>query len=67
MMLRVNGEEQDFSEKIDTVKQLLDALDVKTQVAAVEVNGKIVDPQLFEQAPLKDRDKVEIVSFVGGG
>jgi thiamine biosynthesis protein ThiS len=67
MILRVNGEEKTFYEKIDNVKQLLDVLGVKPHLAAVEVNRTIVDPKLFEQTMLKDRDRVEIVSFVGGG
>ena len=67
MILRVNGEEKVFSEKVTNVLQLLEVLGIKAQRAAVEVNGEIADPGQFEQTGLQDRDRVEIVSFVGGG
>ena len=37
------------------------------QRVAVEKNGKIVPKKLFETEMLGDADKIEIVSFVGGG
>ena len=67
MILRVNGKEKTFSEKPENVLQLLESLGVKTEMAAVEINGDIVNPELFAQTELQDGDKVEIVSFVGGG
>jgi sulfur carrier protein len=67
MMLRLNGEEKTFSNKIKTVSQILGELGVHTLRAAVEINGKIVNPALFEKTFLEDRDRIEIVSFVGGG
>ena len=67
MILRLNGEEKNFSDKTDTVKKLLEAIEVNAQRVAVEINGGIVDPKLFSETLIHDRDKVEIVSFVGGG
>jgi thiamine biosynthesis protein ThiS len=67
MILRVNGKEKTFSAKPENVTQLLDALGVKTQLAAVEINGDIVSSDLFPQTTLHEGDKIEIVSFVGGG
>jgi len=37
------------------------------QRVAVEKNGKIVPKKMFESEILSDRDRLEIVSFVGGG
>jgi len=37
------------------------------QRVAVEKNGKIVPKKLFETETFVDADKIEIVSFVGGG
>ena len=67
MILRLNGEEKTFSDKTDTVSKLLETLEVNAQRVAVEINGGIVDPKLFSETLIHDSDKVEIVSFVGGG
>ena len=67
MILRINGEEKTFSGKTGNVMDLLHTLGVKPVMAAVEINGNIVDPNLFNKTLLQDGDKVEIVSFVGGG
>ncbi len=66
MKLLVNGEFKEFK-KIETISQLLQELNVKTQFVAVELNGKIVYKEEFDKALLKDGDRVEVVSFVGGG
>ncbi len=67
MMLRVNGEEKNFTEKVANAEHLLMLLNVKTKMAAVEVNGRIISPEMFFKTALSEGDKVEIVSFVGGG
>ncbi|TGV00349.1 sulfur carrier protein ThiS, partial [Mesorhizobium sp. M00.F.Ca.ET.186.01.1.1] len=33
----------------------------------VERNGEIIDRSLYEQTPIADGDRIEIVHFVGGG
>lgn len=33
----------------------------------VEVNGNIIEKARYDQVVLKNKDQVEIVSFVGGG
>ena len=67
MILRVNGEQKEFSEEIKTLKQLLDALKIPCQRIAVERNGEISDPGSFELVDLQEDDRIEIVTFVGGG
>lgn len=67
MNLIINGKEKAFSEEIDTVSQFLRALDVNTRHVAVEINGRIVEPTLFSETKVRNRDRIEIVSFVGGG
>ena len=34
---------------------------------AVELNGKIINRNRYRLAYLKDKDKIEIVHFIGGG
>ena len=67
MIIRVNGEEKIFSDTIASLGQLLALLGAPAQRIAVEINGEIVDPARFASTPVRDRDKIEIVSFVGGG
>lgn len=50
-----------------TVADLLRELELKTERVAVELNLEILDRATFDQRPLKDGDRVEILSFIGGG
>ncbi|AXP08458.1 sulfur carrier protein ThiS [Campylobacter hepaticus] len=61
----INGEKLDFKEIkfIDLVK----IRDLKIEFIALELNGKIIPKNEFENLVLKENDKAEIVSFVGGG
>ncbi|MFH1074023.1 MAG: sulfur carrier protein ThiS [Candidatus Firestonebacteria bacterium] len=66
MKLIVNGEEKSYSAHL-TVLGLVKRYGLKKEGVAVEVNKKIVKKADYENMPLKDGDKVEIVHFVGGG
>lgn len=50
-----------------TVADLLRELEIKTERVAVELNLEILDRATFDQRSLKDGDRVEILSFIGGG
>jgi len=50
-----------------TVLELLNGLDIKPQGIAVELNLEIVPKSKYEETPLRDGDRVEIVRMVGGG
>ena len=67
MIIRVNGEEKHFSNTVASLGELLALLGAAAQRVAVEINGEIIDPALFASTPVQDKDKIEIVSFVGGG
>ncbi|MCP4716148.1 MAG: sulfur carrier protein ThiS [Deltaproteobacteria bacterium] len=67
MMLTVNGEQKQFQPSPRTVADLLELLTVPGRRTAVEQNGLIVDPNSFTTAGLQENDKLEIVTFVGGG
>lgn len=34
---------------------------------AVEINGEIISKSLFAETTVQDGDRIEVVSFVGGG
>ena len=72
-MIKINGEKKELA-NINLLDYLLKN-GFKTEVLAVELNGRIVKKRdksyfgKYENAvtPLCDGDIVEIVSFVGGG
>lgn len=64
--IHVNGEARTWRSGA-TVAELLQDLDIRTERVAVELNLEILDRATFEQRSLKDGDRVEILSFIGGG
>lgn len=66
MKIIVNGEEQTYNAPL-TVTVLLQELNLRTEQVAVEVNLKILDRSNFSTWTLQENDKVEILSFIGGG
>ncbi len=64
--IHVNGEARPW--RLDgTVADLLQDLDIKSERVAVELNLEILDRAVFPQRQLKNGDRVEILSFIGGG
>jgi thiamine biosynthesis protein ThiS len=45
----------------------LQDLEIRTERVAVELNLEILDRTAFGQRLLKEGDRVEILSFIGGG
>jgi thiamine biosynthesis protein ThiS len=64
--IHVNGEARDWRGDA-TVADLLRDLDITTERVAVEVNLEILDRAMFAQHRVKDGDRIEILSFIGGG
>lgn len=50
-----------------SVAALLEELDLHQTRVAVERNGEIVPRATYAQTPLAEGDRVEVVTFVGGG
>ena len=67
MKLQVNGQVRECGPQLENVGQVLVFFGVPWVRAAVELNDEVVDPGLFDATPVRDGDKIEIVSFVGGG
>lgn len=61
----INGQKFDLKELkfMDFLKEK----GLKAEFIALELNGRIVSKSEFENLILKENDKAEIVSFVGGG
>ena len=66
MTLHLNGEPRDFSDGL-TIASLVEALGMKPDRVAVELNLEIVPRANWQATTLKDGDKLEVVHFVGGG
>lgn len=66
MQIHVNGEPRDYAAGL-TIADLLSHLDIRGDRVAVELNLEILDRGQFPTRTLKDGDRVEIISFIGGG
>lgn len=64
--IHVNGESRTVPSD-STVTALLNELEIRPDRVAVEVNLQIVDRQSFDRQMLQEGDRVEIISFIGGG
>jgi thiamine biosynthesis protein ThiS len=66
LTILVNGEEKELADG-STVAELIEAIGLKPERLAVELNREIVRRAEWGSTSLSDGDKVEIVHFVGGG
>lgn len=66
MRVFVNSKEHEIAAGA-TVQSLLEALNLAAQRVAVEVNAQLVARAEWPRFRLKEGDRVEVVSFVGGG
>ncbi len=66
IQIHVNGECRDCRVG-STVADLLRELEIKTERVAVELNLEILERKDFDQRGLQEGDRVEILSFIGGG
>jgi sulfur carrier protein len=64
--IQLNGESRDISEGT-TVADLLRGLDIRADRVAVELNLEILERNNFATQHLREGDRVEILSFIGGG
>ena len=65
-MILVNGETLDIREGA-TVLELLEAQGYRLGIIAVEYNGMILKKEDYGTTVLHEGDKLEVLSFVGGG
>ncbi len=66
MQIILNGETKTFPEGI-SILDLLEVLKTDRNRVAVEVNLNIIPRRLHGETKLKENDRVEVVTFVGGG
>ncbi|OGI00263.1 MAG: thiamine biosynthesis protein ThiS [Candidatus Melainabacteria bacterium GWF2_37_15] len=66
MKVIINGIETEIPEN-STIKQVLNLVNIKSNMLVVEKNLCIIDKKDYESHLLKDGDSLEIVGFFGGG
>lgn len=64
--IEVNGAFRELREG-STIATLLEELELRPELVAVERNRLLVRRALFSETHLNAGDKIEIVEFVGGG
>ena len=64
--LQVNGNSKTCEQNMN-MPQLLIFLGLNPRLVAVEYNGEILHRQFWDDTILKDGDRLEIVTIVGGG
>ena len=68
MKIRVNGEEKFIqSNKSISLNETIQLLGYSSNTVVVEVNELIINSEEWEDKYVKNGDKLEIVSIVGGG
>jgi len=66
MKVHVNGTEREVAPGT-TLAQLVESLQLKTDRIAAERNMKVIPKTEHAGTVLQDGDRIEIVTFVGGG
>tara|TARA_Y100001968_G_C19224002_1_gene651167 strand:- start:203 stop:415 length:213 start_codon:yes stop_codon:yes gene_type:complete len=69
MKLTINGELTFFKESKEplTIARVVKQLTQHPQLIVIEFNGEILDQKTWAHQEVKDGDKLEIVTIVGGG
>ena len=69
MKIKVNGKEKNIELENDKalLSNTLEFLGYKSNSVVVEVNNLIINSKKWESEILKEGDRLEIVSIVGGG
>jgi len=66
MHIVLNGKKFSINEK-DTINILLKKIDIKSSKVAIEVNKVVIPKEKYKDFKFKKNDKVEVVTFIGGG
>jgi len=66
MKVVVNGQETELKQDI-TVQEMLNELGYRTTMLVVERNLNIVQKNEYNTCKLEQDDKIEVVTFAGGG
>ena len=62
----INGKTESIAAGI-SLQSLLKLLGIQSERVAIEYNREIIDRNQFDALHLKEDDRLEIITFVGGG
>ena len=66
MQIVLNGKKFSINEKIQSIF-FLKKIDIKSSKVAIEVNKVVIPKEKYRDFKFKKNDKVEVVTFIGGG
>lgn len=66
MRITLNGESKEVVPDL-SVGALIQQLELQPDRVAVEINLSILDRSMFPVRKLQEGDRIEIISFIGGG
>lgn len=66
IMIILNGKEKEQYSDL-SLTELLQREGYDIRKIAVEINGEIISKSVYKETRVKSGDKIEVVSFVGGG
>jgi sulfur carrier protein len=64
--IQLNGRKLELKIKY-TILALLKKYKIDEKKTAIELNGQIINRNNYEYIYIKNKDKIEIVHFIGGG
>ena len=64
--IQLNGKKITINSK-SSIQDLLKKYNLNNKKIAIELNGIIIPKTKFKKKYLKNKDKVEVVHFIGGG
>ena len=64
--IQLNGKMLKIKENL-SIKDLLKKFKLNKKSIAIEFNGIILPKENYKKKKIKNRDKIEIVHFIGGG
>ena len=66
MLIKINGTESEIADNL-TIHSLLSARNTMGTAIIIELNGKIIDRELWENTKLNPDDSLEVIRMIGGG
>jgi len=66
MNILLNNQPKEFSERL-TIKELIEKSNIKSKYYAVEINRILIPKSEHAKHLLRDGDKIEIITAIGGG
>tara|TARA_B100002051_G_C16153832_1_gene354849 strand:+ start:19 stop:222 length:204 start_codon:yes stop_codon:yes gene_type:complete len=64
--IQLNGKQLKINNNL-SIKDLLKKYKLNERKIAIEINGMILPKNHYKKKKIKNKDKIEIVQFIGGG